>query len=481
MPKPRVYSDVKLHRSCQSWFKRLFIAASDSQLYDWLPALLRFPLPDESKRSANPYRWEDPIDSVPMARLRPNRLLSNDTAKCIETAISWLHDRTRSESTEGWRRCAMRLVSAFHSNMMTDNQKKDMGLLLWKDTASDRFPDLPGLDRYNYAHLPVPPQVDVIARIKAYLLRGTPHKVVSAKSDRGISITAGVPSDGVIFDMAWVSKPIMQVPGDQQGSVEWTRKEMKILWSKIHEWWHNERALQGRSRFPNNVAENAENAGIFLRRAVLPNMAKAGDDEWQEILEFLEDTRRHGVYLTEALPYVLLHRASEHSRIERTIIDDLSCDEEEAVSVGSKALRHWIHLAAAGLLESSPQQAAERLLRRVIFRRRVGAIACLDQVAALLVEQPEVFGRHHVDLMISSLPPWSEAISLPIREDRHGDFEEEERPELRALLGSLAGALGAWLSREFPDRPEPHEIFDLRAQYEADPLPEVRRSMNVRD
>ena len=482
--EPGIYSHLTLHGLCQSWFKRLFTAASDSQLSAWLPALVRFPLPDEIRRSANPHRWEDPIANFPMMRVRPDRSLSDDkdSTDSIRPAISWLLDRTKSESGEEWRRCVMRLVSLLDSNMLTESQEADVGLLLWKNTKSGKLPDLHSLYRCSYAHLPAPKNIDVVPRIKTCLLDGTPRRAVSATSDRGISIKGGIAPDEWIFDVAWASKPIIQVPGERTGCVEWTREEAKILLTRILDWWRNDkRALPGRSLFSSDVKENADNAGVFLRRAVLSRRTEDIDDEWHAILEFLEDTRRHGMYLTSALPYVLIHRATERRKIERTLIDDLSSDIDDAVSEGARALRHWIHLAADGLLEKPPDQAVKRLLHRVIFRGRVGAVVCLDQVAALVEEQSKFFERDHIDLLISCLLPWSEAISLANLQDGRGDFAEAERPELRALLGSLAGALSVWLSRNCPSQQEPYEISHLRVQYESDPLPEVRRSIKVSD
>ena len=93
------------------------------------------------------------------------------------------------------------------------------------------------------------------------------------------------------------------------------------------------------------------------------------------------------------------------------IVDDLSSDVEDAVGAGAEALRHWIHLANAGLSERPPTQAVDALLHRVVFWRRIGVESCLRQLTLLLAEQPEFFGSCHVDLMVASLSPWSESVS----------------------------------------------------------------------
>ena len=219
---------------------------------------------------------------------------------------------------------------------------------------------------------------------------------------------------------------------------------------------------------------------MFLWRAVLPAMETTNEEDWTDILAFLQDTRRHGVYLTTAWPYVLIRRSSEAQRVGRMVVDDLSSEVKDAVKAGAHALRHWIHLADAGLLERPPTQAVDALIHRVVFRRRIGAKSCLRQLTLLLIERPQFFDPRHVDLMVAGLTPWSESIRLPVLDGQDGDFREDERPDLRVQLGGFAAALSEWTRSRFPGRPELHAIADLRAQYASDPLPEVRRSFDLR-
>ena len=208
-------------------------------------------------------------------------------------------------------------------------------------------------------------------------------------------------------------------------------------------------------------------------------MDSASEDEWNNILGFLSDVRKREVYLTTALLYVLIRRSSERDLIIQTILSDLSSDNEKAVIASAKAVRHWIYLTDAGFLDISPTPTIDELIRRVIFRRVEGLQICLHQLTLLLIEKPDAFTSDQVNLIVSSLTPWSQATCLPLSEKRDGDFSMEERPELRALLGRLASALSIWLKSKFPDQSEPSEISLLRESYESDPLPEVRRSFDM--
>ncbi len=221
-----------------------------------------------------------------------------------------------------------------------------------------------------------------------------------------------------------------------------------------------------------------EHLGTFLSRIVLPKMDTANEDEWDKMISFLAQTRRHGVYLTAAIPYVLLHRPIERNKVLETILNDLSSSDERAVKASAMAIRHWVHLANAGLVESPQPSAIDKLISRVIFRRPEGINTCLEQLELLLTEKPCIFNSEQVQLIVSSLTPWHHATCLSPPEEGSRQFPEEERPELRVLLGRLASALSKWLKYMIPDQPDPSEISNLRESYSSDPLPEVRRSFN---
>ena len=479
--EPGIYSHRTLHDSCQFWLKRLLYVANDSQIRAWLPELIRFPLPDQSKVSAGRIEWKDPIEEFPIGRLPQNSRQDADNVESIGEAVAWLQDQARSESGEGWRRAVMRLIRVHRLELMTSEQEAEMGSILWKHLAGDGFPDLPQVFRSEFHHLPAPPEIAAKDKIRTWLLDGIPRTSVSVKAGGSVSVGLG-PPDAIILELAVASRAIVHVPFETKGFVEWTWEETKACWSKINEWWQNDkRGLESRSLFgADGIVATASSAGVFLRRAVLPEMKAASDDEWKEVLGFLEDARRHGVFLSSTWPYVLIHRPSESSRVAEIVIGDLSSDVEDAVVAGAEAVSHWIHLATAGVLESPPEQVVDAVLHRVVFRRPIGAAACLQHVAILVREQPEFFDSRHFELLISCLIPWVESIRVPIRDGRDGDFREYERPDLRVFLGRLASALSRWVVSKPRERPEPNVISHLREVYGSDRLPEVRRSLDER-
>lgn len=484
--QPGVQAHIRLNKSCEPWFRRLFDAADDHQLLGWLPELLRFPLREEEPQSSPPelHFWPDPISYIPVQRLHSTEKADPELVIALNEAVEWLLERAKSESGEGRRRAVMRLIAVFDAGLMTEEQQKRLGILLWEKTDADSLLNLLDLYWYSYLHLPAPAEVDVVSRVKEHLLDLAPNKSVSTDEAGKVSIAVSGREERMISELAYASKPVVHLPHEREGMLEWTPDEIKGLWEKAMDWWKNDKvelSLEKSSPFlgTGHISISLERLGMFLARAVLPNMHSANQDEWNDILTFLSETREHGEYITAALPYILLHHPSEGGKVIQTILNDLLSSDEKAVIASAKAVRHWIYLVDKGFLDDLPPAAIDELIRRVVFRRPKGIRTCLDQLALLLIEKPNSFNSDQVNLVVASLTPWHHATHLPLSEEREGDFPEEERPELRALLGRLASALSIWLKKKFPDQTEPPEISDLRKLYESDPLPEVRRAFDT--
>lgn len=471
--QPGIPSNISLNQACAPWFKRLFEAADDRQLLAWLPELIRFPLYVESDRLSIPHPnpWPDPMRQISIGRTCAAKQAHPELLTEINEAIEWLLERVKSESGEGRRRAMIRLIYIFDANILTEEQKNRLGALLWEKINKHGLPDLPDLYCFNYLHLPSPEEIDVILKVKAHILSIAP-------------ISNIVEENPMILNAALASKAAVHIPHESKGIIEWSLDETKELWGKMIEWWNKEKimfSIEKSAPFvgTEHISDSLDKVSMFMARAILPQMDSASEDEWNRVLTFLSETRKRGVYLTMVLPYVLLHRSSEREKIIQTILDDLSSDDEEAVKAGTRAVRHWIHLADAGLLDNLPNDAIDKLIQRVGFRRPEGIQTCLNILAVLIIEKPAFFNSDQVNLVVASLTPWSHATCLPLAEERNGGFPEEERPELRDLLGRLASALSIWFENQFPDQLEPKEISLLRESYKSDPLPEVRRAFDT--
>ena len=475
------YSHVRLNRSCAPWFRRSFEAASDEQLLTWLPDLLRFPLSRGDGHSLDPiiFPWPDPILEFPVERASGATRKLPELLRKISEAIDWLLARAKNESEDERRRTLRRLGMV--SELMTKQQKRRLGTQLWKVTGAYGLPDLPDLYSYNFFLLPAPRSIDAVSKVKEYLLT-----LGSAKSPEQTATSSEEPDEGeadhkMVAEVSRATKPAVQLPNIAEGKVEWNSDETKELWNKMFNWWVKNRkvleltaAREGPDWETDNVMSHLEGIDEFLVRVVLPRMDIENEDEVNSLLDFLSETREHGVFLTTALPYLLLHPLDKRETVTKTILDDLSFGSDEAVNKSAQAVRHWIHLADAGLVEHTPDAVLDRLIEKVVFRQRAEINACLQNLTFLLSEKPKSFNLEQANLIVSCLIPWHDATCLPVTE-QNGDFPEEERPDLRVLLGRLTSALSDWFENK--PQPEPSEISLMRERYRSDPLPEVRRSL----
>ena len=485
---PALARNPGVMETCRNWFTRVFEAADDEQLLAWLPELIKYNLGNQrasERHELSSLSW-DPVDYVPIERMAAATKNGRKTRSEISKAINSLLERCKGETGEAYAKVVTRLVFLFDAGLLTKTQRRALGGLLWRNIDSKGLPLL--VERVSSRNLLrlAPVGVDAITRVRAHCLALVPDKRVSRDKAAKVTITgrSGV-GDRAIIEWAVASKAAVENHTEPEGLIEWTTEEALQLWKMALEWWDNDKVeLHYDQLHPSPfgtvyTVATLRHLEVFLVRAVLPVLPSTNEKERAGIRRFLKEARENGVYLTTAALCLQLQGTEEREATLSTILGDLLSDDEKAVEASSKAIVAWVYLADKGDLEAPPKEMFEGLIRRVIFRRVEGLHACVDALVHLLVKKPEVFVPEQVYLMVSSLRPWNQYTALPIVERRDGDFPAEARPELRTLLGRLAGALSSWLKGRDPGSPEHPDILVLRESFESDPLPEVRRSLRV--
>ena len=264
--KPGISSQINLHKSCEPWFKRLFEAADDRQLLAWLPVLIRFSLHERNLQSENSYvnHWPDPLIHFPRRRACAAKGDYPELLIGINEATEWLLKRAKSELGEGRRKALMRSIYVFDAALMTKEQQKSLGVMLWEKTTKTGLPDLPNLHCFYYLDLPAPAKVDVVSKVKEHILT-TPISDLATE-------------EPMILNAAPVSKPVVQLPEHSKGSIEWSSDEIKKLWDDAIKWWGKSKvmfAIKESVPFAGTAQGHVEDMCTFLVRAVLPNMKLA--------------------------------------------------------------------------------------------------------------------------------------------------------------------------------------------------------------
>ena len=186
--QPEIISHVRLNHACEPWFERLFEAADDRQLLEWLPDLIRFPFLHENIQTVNShiFRWPDPMNEFPTDRVRAANESYPELLTAIHEATEWLLERARSESGEGRQRAMRRLI--VDADLMTEDLQKDLRQITLGETGANGLPDLPYLRSCQLLEFAdTPKEIDAVSRVREYLLTLTPVKSVSIDGDSRIS------------------------------------------------------------------------------------------------------------------------------------------------------------------------------------------------------------------------------------------------------------------------------------------------------
>jgi hypothetical protein len=117
----------------------------------------------------------------------------------------------------------------------------------------------------------------------------------------------------------------------------------------------------------------------------------------------------------------------------------------------------------------------------VVFRRKPDIASCLKTLAYLIFERPQAISPQQGIKLATSLVAWHEATILHVSSEQAAEFQENERPELRRHVGTLAGALNIWFMKFNPGLPQPPGLALWEKSCASDPLPEVRRAFTSWD
>jgi hypothetical protein len=479
-------SHIRLHDACTPWFVRLFDAAGRDLLLEWLPELLRAPLCGGSIHSLLPstHTSPDPMRDFPSTRLRQLCQKESASPANVEQAINWLLARTESETGEARHRAIDRLAHVYQAKLLTPIQVGSFARLLWDKTEAGGIPQRPAYAASSMLHLPVPPDADVVLALKRYILNLRPQQA-TGQDATGKSVRVVNPhTEPFIQEVALASKPVVQLPWEFVGKVDWEDSESKQLYLRAHEWWCNEKQFinalkksENQKSFGyNGLEDTIELLVEFLSRAVLPKMEWAQPSEWLKAKTWLQEIRETGVFPTVAAVHLLIKAPEEKSSVEATILKDIESDTEAPVAAAAEAIRVWVHLHRQGFVPPIHGLAITKLIHRVVFRRPEGVSACLHYLSRLIEETPDVFTDPDADLIAESLMTWNLVTQIPTPKSVIGEFPDWTRPLLRMRLTALAGCLSRRHTRLHSGTEVPAILGCWKDVAASDPLPEVRRA-----
>jgi hypothetical protein len=159
---------------------------------------------------------------------------------------------------------------------MTVDQQLELGELLWSERTASNLPDRHGFAALAFLHLPSPPGVDVPPLVKRYILSLSSKGAATRDETGRISIAIGSAEQPLIFEASIASKPIVQLIGEERGTLDWTSEEAEQLYRKAHDWWTNDKIVIEKTKEgpfgSGSFMATATRLGQFLARIVLPRM-----------------------------------------------------------------------------------------------------------------------------------------------------------------------------------------------------------------
>lgn len=209
------------YRGISNLLKRLLKTFDTEEQYVLIPLLLDIPYPENAigeREYPNPFRFinikKEDIHVLKKLDIKPENVKN-------------LFDLASSDDLIKREWGTFTLVTLFQLDLLTDEQAKKLGEILWSQTDESEFPS--GTQYYKFAFIdfPHPKDIDIVALIKEYI-KNTPFPIQSEKKDEGISINHGdIPVCNEIIGASCY--------------LQWTKNEIDDLLERLIYWWNSDK------------------------------------------------------------------------------------------------------------------------------------------------------------------------------------------------------------------------------------------------
>jgi len=425
---------------CHKWLTRIYETADDQQLMNWLPDLLKAPFREiEGSMSRNRHGWIDPMSNFPVQRIsiKSRSKISLELKK----SIAWLYGKTHSLTGEARSSAIWRLTKLNAASLLDKNEIKKLRDLLWQDVEKNSLPT--DLHPFNYLHLPKRSERTFFELFKKHLLDEPFTSSLMEEDGRFILTSAhDFPSER-FNNIIMSSKSPVQLINEMRGLVIWTGDEVVMLFDELFDWW--ETVKEASLRFDDVHSSGSRWFGDFVLRLVGTSQAELSKEFLSRVYSWVIELRGFNIYADSALSSLYFSVPNVQDEIEKLLLIDVNSSNDVRVKSAVKAIHNFYALAqTTGRAVSS--KLLKQLVNCVAFRSTHGLPYSIEHLGFLIMQFPTAFEEDEIQLLCDSLAVWHEAVTLPVDEDYTG-FDKMARPDLQAAVGTLAGAIFSWLSK----------------------------------
>ncbi|BCU78142.1 hypothetical protein llg_28570 [Luteolibacter sp. LG18] len=464
---PQIRADSSALKVNHTLFKRVFYAADNSLLENWLMEVMKLPLNpiiDVYQRNRL-----DPIDVFPDGRCKSSSEIPTESFKKIfEDLLKVAASRNRPQSDDAFKR----LFSLSAVGKTTSDQNEVLGREIWREVDDDGLPTIQVYGRSNFLFYPAPFNVDVADIVRKNILNQ-------------ISKINGAFDTGEVRDMlqSIADSPCVFASTDSRvRPIDWTEKDSEILFEFIENWWKQAKApLEGYSGdcpMPddsfNPLTEAIGALSIVLARVIVPKMTWAEEADWDKVYSLSSDVEATGKYIYICLPFILMHRPQDCERVRLIIEENLNSVSEKRVKAGARAVGWWAWGRNIATLPPIPSTLIQSLVDRVCHRESLGLSAVVNILADILNSRAQEINSEIVSALARALISWQRGLFEKLE---NGDFKFNSDADLSqcCALGELASSIRKWLSHQGLNTADYPGILLWQETCEKNKLPELKR------
>jgi len=452
-----------------TWLNRIYHAATDQQLLDWLPELLKAPFRETNDSSPRDRDlWIDPMNSFPnRISLRNPSTISPE----ISSSISWLLAKIQSLNGESKSSAIWRLATLNSGNFLNREQLKHFKDLLWAGVSQNALPN--DIHAFNYLHLPKRNERVFFDLFKKHLL--------NQPNESSLTIIEGRPTLSSRYEfpssrlktIAMSTKPAVQMPEEMIGLVSWQPIEAMDLLEELFAWWETVKSAS--LKFDTIQKTGGRWFGIFVARMTAPNIDKFPAEFTEKVFDWIIELRSYNIFATNALSIFYNKAPDKQLKIKEIILSDINSLDSNKVIAAAKATLD-LHANPDNQELHTDKEMINTLIRKVGFRSEIATLELIQSTTYLFIKNSSFITQDNVSFICESLTDWASATDL--KPPHISGFSVEVRPDLQAAIGTLAGTLSYWIQKNRGKYKKFPTLELWRDICETSCLPEVRRSFN---